>query len=215
MKFFVDSADINEIRPVVEWGLCDGVTTNPSLVAKTGKPLHKVVEEITGLVDGPISVEVTATDFEGMFAEARELAAIDSKLVIKIPMTKEGMRATRACADEGIAVNVTLVFSASQALIAAKAGAAYASPFVGRLDDVSAVGMEIIEDIQAIYGNYDFDTEVIVASVRHPLHVVEAARLGADIATIPFGVLDKLFNHPLTDSGIERFLADWAKVPVE
>jgi transaldolase len=213
MKFFVDSADINEIRPVVEWGMCDGVTTNPSLVAKTGKSLKQVIEEVTALVDGPISVEVTALDYEGMMKEARALAALHDNLVIKIPMTKDGMRATRTCADEGIPVNVTLVFTPSQALLAAKAGAAYVSPFIGRLDDVSAVGMDLIEDIQTIYANYDFDTEVIVASVRHPLHVVEAAKLGADIATIPFAVLDRLFQHPLTDAGIEKFLKDWEKVP--
>jgi len=213
MKFFVDSADIEEIRPVVEWGMCDGVTTNPSLVAKTGKSLKQVIEEVTALVDGPISVEVTALDYEGMLKEARALAALHDNLVIKIPMTKDGMRATRTCADEGIPVNVTLVFTASQALLAAKAGAAYVSPFIGRLDDVSAVGMDLIEDIQQIYGNYDFDTEVIVASVRHPVHVVEAAKLGADIATIPFPVLDKLFQHPLTAVGIEKFLKDWEKVP--
>jgi len=214
MKFFVDSADIEEIRPVVEWGMCDGVTTNPSLVAKTGKSLKQVIEEVTALVDGPISVEVTALDYEGMLKEARALAALHDNLVIKIPMTKDGMRATRTCADEGIPVNVTLVFTASQALLAAKAGAAYVSPFIGRLDDVSAVGMDLIEDIQQIYGNYDFDTEVIVASVRHPVHVVEAAKLGADIATIPFPVLDKLFQHPLTAVGIEKFLKDWEKVPL-
>jgi transaldolase len=213
MKFFVDSADINEIRPVVEWGMCDGVTTNPSLVAKTGKSLKQVIEEVTALVDGPISVEVTALDYEGMMKEARALAALHDNLVIKIPMTKDGMRATRTCADEGIPVNVTLVFTPSQALLAAKAGAAYVSPFIGRLDDVSAVGMDLIEDIQTIYANYDFDTEVIVASVRHPLHVVEAAKLGADIATIPFAVLDRLFQHPPTDAGIEKFLKDWEKVP--
>ena len=213
MKFFVDSADIKEIRPVVEWGMCDGVTTNPSLVAKTGKSLKQVIAEVTEIVDGPISVEATSLAYEGIMKEARGFAAIHQNLVVKIPMTKDGMRATRTCADEGIPVNVTLVFSASQALLAAKAGAAYVSPFIGRLDDVSAPGMDLIEDIQTIYGNYDFDTEVIVASVRHPLHVVEAARLGADIATIPFAVLDRLFSHPLTDSGIEKFLKDWEKVP--
>lgn len=213
MKFFVDSADVNEIRPVVDWGMCDGVTTNPSLVAKTGKTLRQVIDDITEIVDGPISVEVTALDYEGMMKEARGIAALHDNLVVKIPMTKDGMRATRTCADEGIPVNVTLIFSASQALLAAKAGAAYASPFIGRLDDVSAPGMDLIEEIQTIYGNYDFDTEVIVASVRHPLHVVEAARLGADIATVPFNVLERLFHHPLTDAGLEKFLKDWEKVP--
>lgn len=213
MKFFVDSADINEIRPVVEWGMCDGVTTNPSLVAKTGKPLAQVIQEITELVDGPISIEATALDYAGLMKEARQIAALHDNLVVKIPMTKDGIRATRACADEGIPVNVTLVFSASQALLAAKAGAAFVSPFIGRLDDVSEPGMQLIEDIQAIYSNYDFDTELLVASIRHPLHVVEAARLGADVATIPFSVLDKLFDHPLTDLGLAKFLKDWEKVP--
>ena len=213
MKFFVDSADIDEIRPVVEWGMCDGVTTNPSLVAKTGKKLARVIEEITEVVDGPISIEATALDYEGLVREAREISAIHDNLVVKIPMTKDGIRATCTCAEEGIAVNVTLVFSASQALLAAKAGAAYVSPFIGRVDDISGPGMELVEDTQLIYANYDFETEIIVASVRHPLHILEAARVGADIATVPFKVLDKLFHHPLTDAGIAKFLADWEKVP--
>ena len=213
MKFFVDSADINEIKPVVEWGMCDGVTTNPSLVAKTGKPLAQVIAEITEIVDGPISIEATALDYDGLVKEAREIAAIHDNLVVKIPMTKDGIRATCTCADEGIAVNVTLVFSATQSLLAAKAGAAYVSPFIGRIDDISGPGMELVEDTQLIFANYDFETEVIVASVRHPLHILEAARIGADISTVPFKVLDKLFFHPLTDAGIEKFLADWEKVP--
>ena len=213
MRFFVDSADIEEIKPVVEWGMCDGVTTNPSLVAKTGKPLSRIIEEITAVVDGPISVEATALDAAGLVSQAREIAAIHDNLNVKIPMTKEGIKATCICADEGIPVNLTLVFSASQALLAAKAGAAYVSPFIGRVDDISGPGMELVEDIQTIYTNYDFDTQIIVASVRHPMHIVEAARVGADIATVPFPVLEKLFHHPLTDAGLEKFLKDWEKVP--
>ena len=213
MRFFVDSADIEEIKPVVEWGMCDGVTTNPSLVAKTGKPLSRIIEEITAVVDGPISVEATALDAAGLVSQAREIAAIHDNLNVKIPMTKERIKATCICADEGIPVNLTLVFSASQALLAAKAGAAYVSPFIGRVDDISGPGMELVEDIQTIYTNYDFDTQIIVASVRHPMHIVEAARVGADIATVPFPVLEKLFHHPLTDAGLEKFLKDWEKVP--
>ena len=213
MKFFIDTAQIDEIREAVSWGICDGVTTNPSLVAKTGKSLATVVAEICEVVRGPISVEATSLDYEGLMAEARRFAAIQDNIVVKLPMTRDGIRATRTCAEEGIRTNVTLVFSPAQALIAAKAGATYVSPFIGRLDDCSNHGMGIIEDIVAIFENYDFETEVLVASVRHPMHVVEAARLGADVCTIPFGVLDKLFRHPLTDRGIERFLADWEKVP--
>ncbi|MBT9560898.1 MAG: fructose-6-phosphate aldolase [Myxococcales bacterium] len=213
MKFFVDTADIAQIKEVVSWGICDGVTTNPSLIAKTGKPLAKVVEEICAVVQGPISVEVTALDFEGMMTEARKLAAIKDNIVVKIPLTKAGIQATKACSDAGIATNVTLCFSAAQALIAAKAGASYISPFIGRLDDCGNEGMQIIEDITAIYRNYDFNTEVLVASVRHPIHVVESARLGADVCTVPFDVLDKLFSHPLTDIGLAKFMKDWEKVP--
>lgn len=213
MKFFVDTADVNEIRDAVTLGICDGVTTNPSLVAKTGKPLSRVVSEIVEVIDGPISVEATALDYDGMMLQAREIAAIHENIVVKLPLTREGIRATRTCADEGIDVNVTLCFTPTQALLAAKAGARYISPFIGRLDDISQDGMGIIEDIVQIYSNYDFDTEVLVASVRHPVHVLQAAKIGADVATIPFKVLDALFNHPLTDSGIERFLADWEKVP--
>jgi transaldolase len=213
MKFFVDSADINEIREAVALGMCDGVTTNPSLVAKTGKPLSRVVSDIVELVNGPISVEATSLDYDGMMAEARQFAAIHENIVVKLPMTREGIRATRTCADEGIDVNVTLIFTPAQALLAAKAGALFVSPFIGRLDDISQEGMLIIEDIVTIFGNYDFDTEVLVASVRHPVHVVQAAKIGADVATIPFKVMDALFNHPLTDSGIAKFLEDWQKVP--
>lgn len=213
MKFFVDTADINEIREAVSLGVCDGVTTNPSLVAKTGKSLRQVVSEIVEAVDGPISVESTALDFDGMMREAHEYAAIHDNIVVKLPMTREGIRATRACSKEGIDVNVTLIFTPAQALLAAKAGARYVSPFIGRLDDISQEGMGVIEDIVTIFSNYDFETEVLVASVRHPVHVVQAAKLGADVSTIPFKVLDALFNHPLTDLGIARFLADWEKVP--
>lgn len=213
MKFFVDTAMIDEIRQAVDLGICDGVTTNPSLVAMTGKTLAVVVDEITAVVDGPISVEATALDYEGMLKEAREIAAIHPNIVVKIPMTREGIKTVSKVSSEGIKTNVTLVFSATQALLAAKAGATYVSPFVGRLDDISAVGMEVIQQIQMIYGNYDFGTEVLVASIRHPIHVLEAAQMGADVATIPFGVMDKLFNHPLTDLGIAKFLKDWEKVP--
>ena len=213
MKFFVDTAMIDEIRQAVDLGICDGVTTNPSLVAMTGKTLAVVVDEITSVVDGPISVEATALDYEGMLKEAREIAAIHPNIVVKIPMTREGIKTVSKVSSEGIKTNVTLVFSATQALLAAKAGATYVSPFVGRLDDISAVGMEVIQQIQMIYGNYDFGTEVLVASIRHPIHVLEAAQMGADVATIPFGVMDKLFNHPLTDLGIAKFLKDWEKVP--
>jgi len=213
MKFFVDTADIEQIKEAVNWGICDGVTTNPSLVAKTGKTLDTVVAEICEVVDGPISVEVTAVDYDGMMVQARQFAQIKDNIVVKVPLTRDGIRATKTCSSEGIKTNVTLCFSAAQALLAAKAGASYISPFIGRLDDCGNEGMQIIEDITAIYSNYDFETEVLVASVRHPIHVVEAARLGADVATIPFAVMDKLFKHPLTDIGLAKFMADWEKVP--
>jgi transaldolase len=213
MKFFVDTAEIDEIKQAVAWGVCDGVTTNPSLVAKSGKSLAQVVGEITAVVDGPISVEATALDVEGLWGEAQEIAAVSDNIVVKIPMTAEGMQVTRRCAEAGIKTNVTLVFSALQALLAAKAGASFVSPFIGRLDDIATDGMQLIADIQQIFTNYGFDTEVIVASVRHPIHILESARLGADICTIPFGVIGKLYKHPLTDRGIEQFLADWEKVP--
>ncbi len=213
MKFFVDTADIEQIKEAVAWGVCDGVTTNPSLVAKTGKTFEQIIEEITEVVSGPISLEVTAVDYEGMMGQARRLAAVKDNVVVKIPLIKDGIKATRTCADEGIKTNVTLCFSAAQALLAAKAGATYISPFIGRLDDCANEGMTIIDDITTIYGNYGFDTQVLVASVRHPMHVIEAARLGADVCTIPFGVMDKLFNHPLTDIGLKKFMADWEKVP--
>lgn len=213
MKIFIDTADIAEIREANEMGLVDGVTTNPSLIAQTGKPFRQVLEEICEIVKGPISAEVVSTDAPGMLREARELAKLADNIVIKIPLITEGLKATRALTDEGIKTNVTLCFSATQAWLAAKAGATYVSPFVGRLDDVSHVGMELIEQILAIYNNYDFSTEVLVASVRSPTHVLEAAMLGAHVATIPFKVIKQLARHPLTDVGLERFLADWQKVP--
>jgi transaldolase len=214
MKFFIDTADIAEIKQAVEYGLVDGVTTNPSLIAKTGRPFADVVKEIMEIVDGPISLEVTALDAEGMLKEAHALSAEYGKnAVIKIPMTLPGLQAVRQLTAEGINTNVTLVFSTSQALLAAKAGATYVSPFVGRLDDISEVGMDLIENIVTIYNNYGFETEVLVASVRNPLHVVEAALMGADVATIPFNVIKQLAHHPLTDSGLAKFLADWEKVP--
>ena len=194
-------------------GLCDGVTTNPSLVAKSGRPFREVLLEICDLVSGPVSAEVISTDHEGIMKEARELAGLRKNIVVKIPLIKEGLKAVATCTKENIKTNVTLCFSASQALLAAKAGATYISPFVGRLDDVSADGMNLIAEIMEIYGNYDLKTEVLVASVRHPMHVVEAARLGAHVATCPLKVLVGLSKHPLTDIGLEKFLSDWKKVP--
>ena len=213
MKFFIDTADVEEIRTAHEMGLVDGVTTNPSLIAKSGRDFKEVITEITTIVDGPISAEVVALDAPGMISEARELVKIHPNIVVKAPMTAEGLKATRTLADEGVNINVTLVFSPIQALLAAKAGAAYISPFVGRLDDVGHDGMEVIEQIRTILDNYGFAAEIIVASVRSPLHVLNAGLIGADICTIPFGVLQQLVKHPLTDIGIERFLADWEKVP--
>ena len=213
MKIFVDTANIEEIKEAVALGICDGVTTNPSLVAKTGKTFEQVIEEITAVVDGPISLEVTATDKDGILAEARELAKKGPNVVVKIPLIKEGLKAVKILEDEGIKTNVTLCFTPTQALLAAKVGASYVSPFIGRLDDISTEGMDIIEAITTIYDNYGYSTEIIVASVRHPMHVYQAAMLGADICTIPTGVVKKMFNHPLTDSGLEKFLADWQKVP--
>jgi transaldolase len=213
MQFFIDSADVGEIKKALALGLCDGVTTNPSLVAKTGRAFKDVLQEIVALAPGPISAEVTATDAEGMLREARELAKYGDQVVIKVPLIVEGLRAVKVLSEEGVKTNVTLCFSAVQALLAAKAGATYVSPFVGRLDDISQDGMQLIADILEIYRNYDFQTKVLVASVRHPVHVLEAARLGADVATIPFGVIEQLAKHPLTDSGLKKFLADWEKVP--
>ncbi len=211
MKFFLDTANVGEIKAAMELGVCDGVTTNPTLVMKSGRSQEEVVKEIAGIVRGPVSVEAISEDSEGMVKEAEDFSSWASNIVVKIPMTKEGMKAVRILADKGIKTNVTLVFSATQALIAAKAGATYISPFVGRLDDVSSDGMELIEEIMDILDNYEFETEVIVASVRDPIHVVEAARLGAHIATIPAGVLEKMWKHPLTDKGIQQFLEDHEK----
>ena len=213
MKFFIDTADIREVREAAAMGLVDGVTTNPSLVSKTGKKFREVLLEICDVVKGPVSAEVVATNYDGMMKEAREYAALRPNIVVKIPMLAEGMKAVRSCADEGIKTNVTLCFSACQALLAAKAGATYISPFVGRLDDVSTDGMQLIGEIVEIYDNYGFDTQVLVASVRHPMHVHQAARIGAHVATCPLAVLLQLCKHPLTDVGLAKFLADWEKVP--
>lgn len=213
MKIFIDTANLDKIREVNSWGILDGVTTNPSLVAKENTDFETLVKEICCLVDGPISAEVMSVKAADMVAEARKLAKLHANIVIKIPMTEEGLKATKTLASEDIKVNMTLIFSAAQALLAAKAGARYVSPFVGRLDDIGQDGMKLIAEIMNILDNYDFDTEVIVASVRDPIHVVEAAQLGAHIATIPYDVLKKMFLHPLTDSGIKKFQDDWAKVP--
>ncbi len=213
MKFFIDTADINEIKQAAQMGLLDGVTTNPSLVAKTGKTFKQVLSEILEVVDGPVSAEVTAVDYNGIMAEARELHAIHDNIVVKIPIIAEGLKAIKQCSQEGIKTNVTLCFGPIQALMAAKAGASYISPFVGRLDDIAQDGMELISQIRTIYDNYGFDTEILVASVRNPMHVVQAALVGADVATIPFNVIMGLLKHPLTDAGLEKFLSDWKKVP--
>jgi transaldolase len=211
MKLFIDTANIDQIREMA-W-VIDGVTTNPTLVAREKRPFEEIVREICGIVDGPVSAEVTALDAPGMVSQARALAEIHDNVVIKIPMTEAGMRAVDELSQEGIRTNVTLVFSANQALLAAKCGASFVSPFVGRIDDAGGNGMELVSEIVEIYRNYGFPTEVIVASVRHPRHVLEAALLGAEIATVPYAVLKKLFNHPLTDVGIDRFLKDWEQVP--
>lgn len=211
MKFFIDTAEVGEIRAAHVLGLVDGVTTNPSLIAKSGREFKDVIREIASFVDGPISAEVIALDAEGMVREGRELAAIHENIVIKVPMTEEGLKATRIFSAEGIRTNVTLVFSALQALLAAKAGASYVSPFVGRLDDVGHDGMDGIEQIRTIFDNYGYATEIIVASVRSPLHVLNAGLLGADICTIPPAVIGQLAKHPLTDVGIAKFMADWEK----
>jgi transaldolase len=213
MKFFIDSANVDDIREAISLGLCDGVTTNPSLVARTGRPFAAVINDLVALVPGPLSLEVTALDYAGMMSQARELAGYGDQVVVKLPLTREGLKACKTCFDEGIATNVTLCFSAGQALLAAKAGATYISPFVGRLDDVSTDGMRLIEDIAQIYDNYEFETQILAASIRHPMHVVQAALAGAHVGTMPLGVLQQLFQHPLTDIGLEKFMADWQKVP--
>jgi transaldolase len=211
MKFFIDTANVDEIREAATLGILDGVTTNPSLVAKEGKDFLKVLREIVSIVNGPISAEVTATDRDGMVEEGRELSKIHPNIVIKVPLIKTGIQACKQLRDEDIPVNVTLCFSPSQALLAAKAGATYISPFIGRLDDISHEGMDLIRQIRVIYDNYGFDTEILAASIRHPMHVVEAALAGADVATMPYKVVSQLLKHPLTDLGQERFLADWKK----
>lgn len=209
MKFFLDTANVQEIREAASLGILDGVTTNPSLVAKEGKEFIPLLKEICAIVNGPISAEVISTDYDGILREARDLAKLHENIVVKIPLIKDGLKAVKTLTEEGIQTNVTLCFSPSQALLAAKAGATYISPFIGRLDDISHEGMELIEQIVTIYRNYDFKTQVLVASVRHPIHVVQAALLGADVCTMPFKVLEQLVHHPLTDIGIQRFLADW------
>ncbi|MEE8431006.1 MAG: fructose-6-phosphate aldolase [Candidatus Desulfatibia sp.] len=211
MKFFIDTANINEIKEAHSMGMVDGVTTNPSLIAKEGRDFKEIIQEICAVVDGPISAEVISLDAEGMIKEARDLAGIHANIVVKIPMTVDGLKATRQLTEEEIKTNVTLVFSPLQALMAAKAGATFVSPFIGRLDDLSQEGILLVEQIVEIYSNYAFDTEIIVASVRNPLHVLDSALIGADIATIPFDVLAKLAAHPLTDKGIKAFIDDWEK----
>ncbi|HIJ82288.1 MAG TPA: fructose-6-phosphate aldolase [Desulfuromonadales bacterium] len=214
MKFFIDTADVKEIREAHALGLVDGVTTNPSLIAKSGRKFKDVIKEIVSIVDGPISAEVISLDAPGMIKEAKELVKIHKNIVIKLPMTPEGLKACKALTDKGIKTNVTLIFTPLQALLAAKAGATYVSPFVGRLDDISQDGMGIIEEIRTIFDNYGYMAEIIVASVRNPIHVLNSALIGADIATIPYPVMIQLAKHPLTDAGIEKFLKDWESVPV-
>ena len=211
MKFFIDTANIKEIKSANDLGLLYGVTTNPSLVYKEGRDFKELIMEICGIVDGPVNAEVVSMEAEGMIKEARDLSKLADNIVIKIPLIKEGLRAVKVLSKEGIKTNVTLCFSAVQALMAAKAGADYISPFVGRLDDIGQIGMELIEQIVAIYENYGYETEVIVASIRNPIHVLDAALMGADIATIPYKVMEQLIKHPLTDIGLEKFLADWKK----
>lgn len=213
MKFFIDTANLTEIREAASLGVLDGVTTNPSLVAKEGQRDFKgLIREICDIVDGPVSAEVVSTELNGMMKEAEELAALHKNVVVKIPIIREGLKAIKRCAAQGIRVNATLVFSASQALLAAKAGAAYVSPFIGRLDDVSEEGMNLIRQIRRIFDNYGFECEILAASIRHPLHVVDAALAGADVATIPYKVIDQLLSHPLTDAGLKKFLDDWKKI---
>ncbi len=211
MQFFLDTADLDEIKTALDWGMIDGVTTNPSLIAKQGKPYLPTVKAIANLVPGPVSGEVLALDYDEMFDQAHRLAALADNVVIKVPLNPAGLKLVRTLTHEGLKTNVTLCFSAAQALVAAKAGATYISPFVGRLDDVGEEGMKLIEDIVGIYQNFEFATQVLVASARHPIHVVQAAQLGADVVTIPFKVLEQLYKHPLTDLGLDRFLSDWKK----
>lgn len=212
MKFFLDTANLEEIKQAASMGILDGVTTNPSLVSKERGKFKDILLNICEVVNGPVSAEVVATNFDGMIKEARDLSSLHPHIYVKIPMIREGLKAVKALSSEGIKTNVTLCFSPSQALMAAKAGASFVSPFVGRVDDISGFGMDIIKDIRTIYGNYGFKTEILAASLRHPVHVVESALIGADIATMPYKVFDQLFNHPLTDIGLKRFLDDWEKV---
>lgn len=211
MKFFIDTANIEEIKEANAMGVLDGVTTNPSLVSKEGKEFIPLLKEICSIVNGPISAEVVSTDHDGIVKEGRELSKIHKNIVVKVPLIKEGLKAVKTLTSEGINTNVTLCFSPNQALLAAKAGATYISPFVGRLDDISTEGMQLIEQIVTIYNNYGYQTEVLVASVRHPIHVVQAGLIGAHVCTMPFKVIDQLVKHPLTDIGLEKFLADWKK----
>ncbi len=213
MKFFIDTADVNEIREAESLGILDGVTTNPTLISRTGRAFKETIEEICTIVKGPVSAEVVSVDAEGIIKEGRELAKIADNIVVKIPLIKDGLKAVKALTSEGISVNVTLCFSSNQALLAAKAGGTYISPFVGRLDDKGHTGMDVVDEIRTIYDNYDFDTEIIVASIRNPLHVRDAALMGADIVTVPFDVFNKIVQHPLTDEGLKKFLEDWEKVP--
>jgi len=213
MQIFIDSADIEEIRDAAAMGVVDGVTTNPSLVAKTGRPFKDVLVDICEVVNGPISAEVVSTDYDGILGEARELAKMHENIVVKVPLIAEGLKAVRTLTDEGIRTNVTLCFSPTQGLLAAKAGATYVSPFIGRMDDIGGNGMEVVEQLVAIYRNYGLETQVLAASIRHPVHVVQAALIGADVATLPHKVIHQLVKHPLTDLGLERFLADAKKIP--
>jgi transaldolase len=213
MKLFLDTANLKEIQDAARYGLIDGVTTNPSLAAREGRPFHDLIREICRIVQGPVSAEVVGVEADAMVAEGRVLAKLDDHVVVKIPMIPEGLRAIRTLSADGIRINTTLIFSPTQALLAAKAGATYVSPFIGRLDDIGQVGMELIQQIVTIFRNYDFPTQVLVASVRNPTHVVEAALLGADVATMPYGVLQQLVKHPLTDIGLKKFLEDWEKMP--
>lgn len=213
MKFFLDTGNVDEIRKAYDWGILDGVTTNPTLAAKEGRTFRGLIEEIASIVDGPVSAETVSLDKEGMIAEARAVCSWAPNIVAKIPMTPNGLAAVRQLSDEGIPTNVTLVFSASQGLMAAKAGATFVSPFLGRLDDISEDGMQVVRDLAQIFATYGYETEVLAASIRHPLHIVQAALAGADVATMPFKIMEQLFKHPLTDAGLERFLADWKKVP--
>jgi len=213
MKFFADTANIEEIKKIKKWGLLDGVTTNPTIVSRENRPFKEVVTEILKEVEGPVNLEVISTEAEGMVREALKLASLAPNVVVKIPMTPEGIMAVKELSSRGVKTNVTLTFSPTQALIAAKAGASYVSPFIGRWDDISSEGMQVVEDILTIFDNYGYKTEIIVASVRHPIHILQAAKLGAHIVTAPFKVIEQLFYHPLTDIGLKRFLEDWKKVP--